>query len=351
MMRKILHVDLDAFFAAVEEMDNNELIGKPVIVGGTGDRGVVSTCNYKAREFGVHSAMAGFIAKKQCPDGIFIKPRMSRYLEVSRQVFDIIYSITDQIQQVSIDEAYIEVTDLYQNPMYIAKLIKKRVLKEVGITISVGISYNKFLAKLASDWNKPDGIKVITEDMIPDILRPLNVGKIHGIGKKSVQKLNSLGIFYVDDLLNYSKSNLKSFLGNMGVDIYDRIRGIDNRSLKEEVKNKSYGTESTLKKDTRNKEKLYEILKNMMESIFDGLDKKNRVAKTISIKIKFNDFSVITRSKTLDHYLFNLNDYQILVERIFNEIDIKKNVRLIGISVSNIDEKENEQLNIFNEMN
>jgi len=239
--------------------------------------------------------------KKLCPEGIFIKPRMKRYSEISNQVFDIIYSITDQVQRVSIDEAYIEITDLYQNEMYIAKLIKKRVLKEVGITISVGISYNKFLAKLASDWNKPDGIKVITENMVPDILKPLKVGKIHGIGKKSVQKLNSVGIFYVDDLLNYSKSNLKSFLGNIGEDIYDRIRGIDNRSLKEEVKNKSYGTESTLKKDTRNREKLYEILENMMENIFYGLDKKNRVAKTISIKIKFNDFSVITRSKTLDH--------------------------------------------------
>ena len=350
-MRKILHVDLDAFFASVEELDNKELIGKPVIVGGTGDRGVVSTCNYIAREYGVHSAMAGFIAKKLCPEGIFIKPRMKRYSEISNQVFDIIYSITDQVQRVSIDEAYIEITDLYQNEMYIAKLIKKRVLKEVGITISVGISYNKFLAKLASDWNKPDGIKVITENMVPDILKPLKVGKIHGIGKKSVQKLNSVGIFYVDDLLNYSKSNLKSFLGNIGEDIYDRIRGIDNRSLKEEVKNKSYGTESTLKKDTRNREKLYEILENMMENIFYGLDKKNRVAKTISIKIKFNDFSVITRSKTLDHYLFNLNDYQMLLNRIFNEIEIKKNVRLIGISVSNIDEKENEQLNIFSSMN
>jgi DNA polymerase-4 len=346
-MRKILHVDLDAFFASVEELDNKDLIGKPVIVGGKSDRGVVSTCNYKAREFGVHSAMAGFIAKKKCPNGIFIRPRMERYLEISNQVFNVILSITDQVQKVSIDEAYIEITDLYQSPMYIAKLIKSRVYNEVGITISVGISYNKFLAKIASDWNKPDGIKEITEDMIPEILKPLKVREIHGIGEISAKKLNSLGIFYVRDLLNYSKNNLNSFLGNVGEDIYYRIRGIDTRSLKEEVKNKSYGTETTLKKDTRNREKLYLILLDMMESIYYGLNRKNKVAKTLSIKIKFNDFTVITRSFTTQHYLFNKDDYIQVMKRIFDDIEIVKNVRLIGISVTNIDENENEQLNIF----
>jgi DNA polymerase-4 len=232
--------------------------------------------------------------------------------------------------------------------MYIAKLIKSRVYNEVGITISVGISYNKFLAKLASDWNKPDGIKEITENMIPEILKPLKVRQIHGIGEISAKKLNSLGIFYVEDLLNYSKINLKSFLGNVGEDIYDRIRGNDNRSLKEEVKNKSYGTETTLSKDIRNREKLYEVLLDMIESIYNGLNNRNQVAKTLSIKIKFNDFTVITRSKTIEHHLFNLKDYKKLMKRIFDDIKINKNVRLIGISVTNIDDKENEQLNIFN---
>ncbi len=231
--------------------------------------------------------------------------------------------------------------------MYIAKLIKSRVYNEVGITISVGISYNKFLAKIASDWNKPDGIKEITEDMIPEILKPLKVREIHGIGEISAKKLNSLGIFYVRDLLNYSKNNLNSFLGNVGEDIYYRIRGIDTRSLKEEVKNKSYGTETTLKKDTRNREKLYLILLDMMESIYYGLNRKNKVAKTLSIKIKFNDFTVITRSFTTQHYLFNKDDYIQVMKRIFDDIEIVKNVRLIGISVTNIDENENEQLNIF----
>jgi len=346
-MRKILHVDLDAFYASVEELDNPDLVGQPVIVGGKGERGVVSTCNYVARKYGIHSAMPGFIAKTKCPQGIFLSPNISRYQEVSDQVFSIILSITDEVQRVSIDEAYLEVTALYQSPLYIAKYIKNKIKEEVGITLSVGVSYNKFLAKLASDWNKPDGIKVISKEMVPDILLPLTVERIHGIGSVSVKKLNSIGIFTVSDLMNYSINNLISFLGSSGEDVYYRIRGIDNRSLKEEVKNRTYGTETTLKKNTRNKNQLLHILKDMMTEVYDTINGKNKVAKTIMIKVKYFDFQVITRSKSNSHYMFELDNYMTLVEDVFDKIDIHKNVRLIGVTVSNIKEKANQQLSLF----
>lgn len=346
-MRKILHVDLDAFYASVEELDHPELVGKPVIVGGKGERGVVSTCNYEARKYGIHSAMPGFMAKTKCPEGIFLRPNISRYQEVSDQVFSIILSITDEVQKVSIDEAYLEVTDLYQSPLYIAKYIKKKIKEEIGITLSVGVSYNKFLAKLASDWNKPDGIKVITKDMVPDILLPLPVERIHGIGSVSAKKLNSLGIFKVSDLMNYSINNLISFLGSSGEEVYYRIRGIDNRSLKEEVKNKTYGTETTLKKNTRDREQLLEILKEMMYEVYEVINNKNKVAKTIIVKVKYFDFQVITRSKSNQHYMFGIDTYMAVLEDLFEKIDFNKNVRLIGVTVSNIKEKENQQLSLF----
>lgn len=346
-MRQILHVDMDAFFASVEELDHPEYRGKPVIVGASSKRGVVSTCNYEARKYGVHSAMPGFMAKKLCPEGIFLPSNMKRYKAVSEAVFDIIYSITEEVQKVSIDEAYIEVTDLYQSPEYIAKMIKSTVKNEIGITLSVGISYNKFLAKLASDWNKPDGIFTISKEMIPDILLPLDVSKVHGLGKVSVEKLNSLGIFKIEDLMHYSKNNLISFIGSMGEDVYNRIRGIDSRPLKEAVKNKTYGTETTLKKDTRNRKVLKEILKEMMQEVYSTIENKNKVAKTIIIKVKFYDFKVITRSRSHKHYIFKYSDYENMMLDLYETIDINKPVRLIGVTLANIKKKENEQLSLF----
>lgn len=347
-MKKILHLDLDAFFASVEEMDNPSLKDKPVIVGGKSDRSVVSTCNYNARKFGIHSAMPIFKAKSLCPEGIYLKNRKNRYKEVSNQIFDIFYSTTEKVQKVSIDEAYIDVTDLYQSPLYIAKYIKKKVKDEFGITLSVGISYNKFLAKLASDWNKPDGIKVITKEMIPDILLPLEVDEIHGIGKKSKTLLNDRGIFTVKDLLKYSEDNLVSILGNFGKDIYERIRGIDNRKFNEKIKHKSIGTEITLKKDTFNKKILLEKLYKMNNQVFQRLKQKDQVAKTIIIKVKYYDFNTITRSKTFDHHLYNKKDYNKALKRIFDSINIEKSVRLIGITYSNISQNTYQQLSFLN---
>ena len=202
MKKIILHVDMDAFFASVEQADNPKFKGKPVIVGGVSERGVVSTCSYEARKFGVRSAMPIFIAQRLCPHGIYLKVRYYRYKEISNRVFEIFREVTPIIEPLSIDEAYLDLTEgRFNDGLEAANYIKKRVFEEVGLTLSIGISYNKFLAKLASDWNKPNGIKVITKDMIPDILLPLNINKVFGIGKKTVSKLNNIGIFTIRQIL------------------------------------------------------------------------------------------------------------------------------------------------------
>lgn len=227
MHRIILHVDMDAFFASVEQLDNPQLRGKPVIVGGVSERGVVSTCSYEARKFGVKSAMPVFMAQRLCPKGHFVRVRYHRYKEISNKIFAIFREVTQFVEPLSIDEAYLDVTNSrFLSGMEAAIYIKSRVLKEIGLTLSIGISYNKFLAKLASDWNKPNGIKVIDKDMIPKILLPLSISKIHGLGKKSVQRLNNMGIYIIKDLYPLNKEFFLEYLGKSGLDIYERIRGI-----------------------------------------------------------------------------------------------------------------------------
>ena len=244
MGRIILHVDMDAFFASVEQLDNKSLRGKPVIVGGVSERGVVSTCSYEARKYGVHSAMPIFIARKLCPHGIFVRTRFYRYKEISNKVFNILRDVTSIIEPLSIDEAYLDITNSkFKSGLEAAKYIKYRVLKEVGLTISIGISYNKFLAKLASDWNKPNGIMIIDKEMMPDLLMPFPVSKIYGLGKKSVEKLNNMGIFIVKDLYEMPKEFYIEYLGKYGLEIYDRIRGIDNREVVPVRDRKSFGKE------------------------------------------------------------------------------------------------------------
>jgi len=343
-------VDLDAFFASVEQLDNPELRGKPVIVGGEGRRGVVATCSYEARKYGVHSAMPGFMAKKLCPTGIFVHGHMERYSEVSRQVFEILREVTDLIQQVSIDEAYLDVTHLYQSPVYIAKWIKREVKSRIGITISVGISYNKFLAKIASDWNKPNGFMEITEDKVDELLGPLPIRKVHGLGKKSVERLNRIGIFTIADLRNYSRAFLEDFMGKYGLEIYDRIRGIDNRPVNiEQGERKSIGRETTLKEDTKDYEILSAIIDKYSVKVAESMARKGVIAKTVTIKMKTAEFVNHTRSKTLYHYISTAEEIAEAGKLILKEIDLQVEIRLIGISLSNFKDKNTEQLSLFNE--
>lgn len=348
MAKIILHVDMDAFFASVEQKDNPKLKGKAVIVGGVSERGVVSTCSYEARKYGVHSAMPIFIAQKLCPNGIYLLTRMSRYKEISLKVFEILKEVTPLVQPLSIDEAYLDLSESdFENGIEAATFIKRKVYKELGLTISVGISYNKFLAKLASDWNKPNGIMEINKDMIPEILLPLPVSKIYGLGKKSVKKLNNMGIFYIEDLYEMPKSFYIEYLGKYGIEIYDRIRGIDKREVSIEKERKSYGKERTLKSDTDDKDELLLYLKDFCIKISKDLSIKNLEGRTITVKYKNSDFESHTRSRTLNYYTNKVEEFYKVCEDIIESENFIYKVRLIGITISSFRENTVEQLTLF----
>ena len=348
MDNNILHVDMDAFFASVEQNDNPELRGKPVIVGGISERGVVSTCSYEARKYGVHSAMPIFMAKEKCPNAVFVSGRYGRYTKVSQDIFKILNEVTPIIEQVSIDEGYLDISgSRFTSGLEAARYIKNKVYREVGLTISVGISYNKFLAKLASDWNKSNGIKVISKDMVPDILLPLPISRIHGLGKVSVGKLNNMGIYYIRDLYKMPKEFYIEYLGKNGLEIYERIRGIDNRKIETVRERKSIGKERTLKFDTNKKEELLEYIKEFSYEIEDILSRKNISGKTVTLKYKTKDFENHTRSKTLNHYLSTNKEIYNTAKEILENEEFEENVRLIGVSISSFKETQIEQMTLL----
>lgn len=334
-MRTILHVDIDAFYASVEELDDPSIIGKPVAVGGRSEHGIVTTANYEARKYGIHSAMPMFMAKNLC-DNLTVKPmRRARYLEKSKEVFDILKTFTDKIEKVSIDESYLDVTGMGYDKN-IAKKLQDKVYKETGLNVSVGLSYNKFLAKLASDWNKPKGIKVITPDDVPDILLPLDISKVHGIGKKSENKLKSLGINTVEDLYELPESFLVELFKKKGTEIYDRIRGIDNRKVEVDVLRKSLGTETTFE-ITSSRETLKNHLKDFAEEISEELIYKEISGYTLTLKLKNENFVIKTRSKTYISPIYRDDDIYKKGVDIFNEVYNGEKIRLIGLTVSNLE--------------
>ena len=348
MDKIILHVDMDAFFASVEQRDNPKLKGKPVIVGGVTERGVVSTCSYEARKYGVRSAMPIFMAQKLCPAGIYLRGRYGRYKEVSNKIFSILREITPLVEPLSIDEAYLDITESGFNDSKEAALyIKKRVFEEVGLTLSIGISYNKFLAKLASDWNKPNGVMVITKEMIPDILKPLPISKIYGLGQKSVKKLNNMGLFKIEDLYAQPKEFFLDYFGKYGLDIYDRIRGKDNREIVVNRDRKSYGKETTLRSDTDDKEDLKEYIYNFSNQIGKYLSDKNIFIRTIVVKYKTSSFQNHTRSKTISNYINSPEEIYSIACEIIDDEEFSETVRLIGLSVTGIKEERVEQLTLF----
>lgn len=343
----IIHVDMDAFYASVEEHDNPKLKGLPVIVGGLSDYGIVTTANYHARKYGIHSAMPIFMAKQKCPKGCFVPVRMERYKEVSNQVFDILYEVTDLVEPLSIDEAYLDVSNININPIEIAREIKQKVIGNTGLTLSIGISYNKFLAKLASDWNKPNGMKIITEDMIPDILLPLSVKSVYGIGKKSSKKLNDIGIYTIEDLMRLSEDFLTGFFGKAGSEIYNRIRGLDSRKVNVERERKSIGTERTFSKHTKNKDILKGFLHSFSLDLESSLESKDLQAKTITLKIKDINFRIQTKSKTLNNYISSFEEIYEAAVNLLDEIEITQDIRLIGLTASNLTTLKLEQLSLF----
>ncbi len=345
-MSVVVHVDLDAFYASVEQLDNPSLRGKPVIVGGLGKRSVVPTCSYEARRYGVRSAMPVFKAQKLCPQGIFVSGRFRRYIEMSGKVFGILRRYSDKIEPLSIDEAFLDFSG-YENPREVLAQMKQAVYAETGLTISAGISYNKFLAKLASEWEKPNGLVEIKRSDVPEILKDLKVSHVYGLGGQSVARLNRTGIFTIGDLLKYSREFLSEYIGSYGADIYDMIRGNDTREIRPNQTVKSIGKETTLPEDSLDKEYLCDVIMPFCQEIEARLNRREYQAFTVTLKYKTASFQGHTRSQTLHLPVSTATEIYGISENLLKGITLSEPVRLIGVSVSNFQSKKERQLDFF----
>ncbi len=338
-LRKIIHVDMDAFYASVEELDNPELKGKPVAVGGSEKRGVVSAANYEARKFGVRSAISGYLAKKNCPHIIFVKPRFARYKEISNQVRAIFYDYTDLVEPLSLDEAYLDVTiNKKGNPSatLIAKEIRQRIFDEVGLAASAGISINKFIAKIASDINKPNGQKTVNPEEVIPFLEKLEIRKFYGVGKVTAEKMYKLGVFTGLDLKQKSVAFLEEHFGKSGNHYYQVVRGIHTSEVKPHRIPKSVGAERTFSENLSSEIFMLERLEHIAEELERRLIKSKIAGKTVTLKIKYSDFTLQTRSKTLPYFI---SDKTLLLETakdLLYQEEIKNSVRLLGISLANL---------------
>ena len=345
--RKIIHIDMDAFFAAIEVRDNPALRDKPVIIAKdprqSGGRGVVSTCSYEARAFGVHSAMSSKEAYERCPQGIFISGNYEKYQEVGRQVREIFHRYTDLVEPMSIDEAYLDVTENklgITSAVKIAKLIQFDIWQELQLTASAGVSYNKFLAKIASDMEKPRGLTVILPQDAQAVLSQLPIEKFYGVGKKSVEKLHELGIYTGADLLDVPEMTLIDQFGRFGYDLYRRARGISNSPVKTHRVRKSIGKERTYGKLLYRMEDIQKELSGLAQRVVHSLGKHQKVGKTIVVKIRYADFQTLTKRRTLD---VPTDDEEVIL-RIATDIvdqvgELDRGVRLLGITLTNLEEK------------
>jgi len=337
--RKIIHVDMDAFYASVEQMDNPELKGKPLAVGGGSKRGVVSAASYEARVFGVRSAMAGFKARKLCPDLIFVKPRFDRYKEISVQIRKIFFEYTDLVEPLSLDEAYLDVTQNKKgNPSasLLAQEIRQRIFEEVGLTASAGISINKFIAKVASDYNKPNGQKTVNPEEVIEFLENLDVKKFYGVGKVTQAKMYQMGIYTGKDLKSKSEEFLTQHFGKSGGHYYRIVRGIHLSEVKPNRERKSLAAERTFSENISSEIYMLERLESIAEELQRRLQRSKVAGRTVTLKIKYSDFTLQTRSKTLPYYV---SDAAILLEtakELLYQEKMKNSVRLLGISLSNL---------------
>ena len=339
LIRKIIHVDMDAFYASVEQMDNPELKGKPLAVGGSEKRGVVSAASYEARKFGVRSAMSGVQAKRNCPDLIFVRPRFDRYNEISKKIRKIFYDYTDLVEPLSLDEAYLDVTENKKgNPSasLIAEEIRTRIFNEVGLTASAGISVNKFVAKVASDYNKPNGQKTVNPEEVLEFLETLDIRKFYGIGKVTAEKMYQKGIFTGIDLKSKSLEFLKHNFGKSGTYYYYVVRGIHNSEVKPNRIRKSLAAERTFNENLSSEIFMLEKLEHIAQEVSRRLNKSKVAGKTITLKIKYSDFTLQTRSKTLPYFM---SDKSIILETakdLLYQEKLSNSVRLLGISLSNL---------------
>jgi DNA polymerase-4 len=345
LQRKIIHVDMDAFYASVEQRDNADLRGKPVAVGGPKERGMVAAASYEARKFGVRSAMPSVTAKRQCPDLIFVKPRFEVYKDISRHIRMIFAEHTEIIEPLSLDEAYLDVTEnIHGIPVAteIATMIRAKILTETGLTDSAGISYNKFLAKLASDQRKPNGQFVITPKMGPSFVQDLPVGKFHGIGPATSAKMNALGIFTGLDMRNQTLEFMTANFGKAGTFYYWISRGIDDRPVRANRIRKSVGAENTFSQDLADYEALAAELQPLIEKVWRHCETTGARGRTATLKVKFSDFELITRSRSVA-VIDSASDLSSLTLDLLKQLmPPKKAIRLLGISVSGFNDPEPE---------
>jgi DNA polymerase IV len=339
LLRKIIHVDMDAFYASVEQMDNPSLKGKPIAVGGSEVRGVVSAASYEARKFGVRSAMSGVQAKRNCPDLIFVPPRFNRYREISKKIRTIFFDYTDLVEPLSLDEAYLDVTQNKKgNPSatLIAQEIRNRIFDEVGLTASAGISINKFVAKIASDYNKPNGQKTINPEEVVSFLESLDIKKFYGIGKVTTDKMYQHGIFTGKDLKSKSIEYLEAHFGKSGAQYYNIVRGIHNSEVKPNRITKSVAAEHTFDTNLTSEIFMEEKLEQIAQELARRLDKHKISGKTVTLKIKYSDFTQQTRSKTLPYFISNKGLLFETARDLLYQENLKDSVRLLGISLANL---------------
>ncbi|MDP5171377.1 MAG: DNA polymerase IV [Bacteroidia bacterium] len=340
-IRKIIHVDMDAFFASVEQRDNPELRGKPVAVGGAGGRGVVAAASYEARKFGVRSAMPSKTALRLCPDLIFVKPHFDHYRAVSRQIREIFYSYTDLVEPLSLDEAYLDVTHNKQgliSASQVAKRVRQEIFDATALTASAGVSINKFLAKIASDMNKPDGLTIILPEHAEKFLEQLPIEKFHGIGEKTAEKMRKFGIRNGADLKAKSELELAHRFGKSGRYFYRIVRALDDRPVQPNRIRKSLGAEQTFFEDLATESDMLDQLQRITETVVQRLANAGTSGRTITLKIKYHDFEQTTRSKTVSQYCDKMEQIFPIIRELLHQPHFpQKTVRLLGVTLSNLD--------------
>jgi len=343
--RKIIHVDMDAFYASVAQLDNPELKGKPIAVGGGGKRGVVAAASYEARKYGVRSAMSGVLARQKCPHLIFVKTDFERYKEISTKIRQIFYEYTDLVEPLSLDEAYLDVTENKKgNPSasLIAQEIRDRIYRELALRASAGISINKFIAKVASDINKPNGQKTINPEEVLLFLEELSINKFYGVGKVTAAKMNNLGIFNGLDLKNKPLEELTKLFGKSGTYYYNIVRGIHHSTVKPNRVRKSIAAERTFSENISSEVFMLERLYKIADELERRMIASETKGKTITLKIKYSDFTQQTRSKTVQNFIQKKDKIMQIVKELLYQEKFKNSVRLLGISFSNLDTAKKE---------
>jgi DNA polymerase IV len=342
-LRKVIHIDMDAFYASVEQRDNPELRGKPVAVGGSRERGVVAAASYEARKFGVHSAMPSVTAKRKCPDLIFVKPRFDAYKAISLQIREIFAAYTPIIEPLSLDEAYLDVTENLKgifSATQIAEEIRARIRAETELTASAGVSYNKFLAKLASDHRKPDGLFVITPQMGPAFVETLAVRKFHGVGPATARKMAQLGIATGLDLRAQSQPFLQQHFGKAGSYYYWAARGVDERPVRSDRIRKSIGAENTFPADLFTYEAAQDALREIIDKVWGHCEGSGIRGRTVTLKIKFANFQQITRSRTGQVQIRTRSELEQLSSALLEPVfPVARGIRLLGVSLSSLAEE------------